>query len=288
MSTASNLASNVFDRVFSSLYIILKHTTLQFLVLVGLLFVSGLILTFLSKWTGNAFRQFLFPRFGFYLFGVVGVPLHELCHALFAKLFWHDIESIKWFDPKGRGGSYGTVVHYYNDRNIYQRIGLFFIGLGPVLLAPVLLFLSYRFLVPGAHGNGGLALAGKDLGAVLTFTKSLFASQNWHSVGFYFFLYFAICLTSQMELSPDDFKIAKDGVLPILLFVFLLNLVAYVFNMNLHGRLTVWFQGFLALWSVYFLVALTVSFINLSVSIFVLSLINKVFGKPGINPFQGS
>src|SRR5690349_4329221 len=113
-----------------TILLICRNSLIQFFCFFGLLFLSGVALTWLSKWTNNIFRQFRFPRFGLYMFGSLGVPAHEFCHALFAKLFFHDIKSIKWFDPKGSGGSYGTVVHYYNERNLYHRIGLFFIGMG--------------------------------------------------------------------------------------------------------------------------------------------------------------
>jgi hypothetical protein len=275
------------DRFLAALLVVIKQTSLQFFVLLGVLFISGVALTLLSKWIGNTFRQFLFPRFGLYLFGVIGIPVHEFCHALFAKIFFHNIESIKWFDPKGRGGSYGTVVHYYNDRNLYHRIGLFFIGLGPVLLAPLLLFLGYRLLVPGAGGMAVLSV-GYEWNGALTFTKTLLATGNWHSVGFYFFLYFALCLTSQMELSPDDFKIARDGILPILLLLFALNAIAVTLNLNLHGRLVQGFRTFLTVWSVYFLVAFVISVLNLAVCVLILNIFNRACGKPAINPFQNS
>jgi hypothetical protein len=275
------------DRVLSAVLIISKDTALQFLGLFGLLFVSGMALTFISKWTSNSFRQFLFPRFGLYLFGVIGVPLHELCHAVFAKVFFHDIESIKWFDPKGSGGSYGTVVHYYNERNLYHRIGLFFIGLGPVLLAPLILFLGYRFLVPEAVTFSSL-YPGKGFDVALGFGKSLMASQNWNSLGFYAFLYLAVCLTSQMELSPDDLKIARGGVLPILGVLLLINSAAFGLNLNLHGKLTQGFHAVLSVWTACFVTAVVISLINLLFCVAFLSLFNRLCGRPSINPFQNT
>lgn len=274
----------LFERFFSATLIVFKFTALQFAGLFGLLFVSGMALTFVSRWTNNSFRQFHFPRFGLYLFGVIGVPLHELCHAIFAKLFFHEIESIKWFDPKGRGGSYGTVVHYYNDRNLYHRVGLFFIGLGPVLLAPLILFLGYRFLVPEA---ATFTLSGaKGFSVASDFLQSLLSPRNLSSWGFYFFLYFALCLTSQMELSPDDLKIASGGVLPILGILFVINSAAVAFNYNLHAKLSQGFSSVLALWSACFVTALVIAILNLLFCVVLLSVLNRFCGKESVNPFS--
>jgi hypothetical protein len=267
-----------------ALLTIFKNSGMQFLGLFGLLFVSGVILTFISRWTNNTFRQFVAPKLGLYVFGVIGIPIHEFCHALFAKIFFHKIESIKWFDPKGKGGSYGTVVHQYNNYNLYQRIGMFFIGMGPVLLAPVFLFVIYSFFLPhpvpfSFHLNDPGFLANG-------FSKSLLGASNWSSLGFYAFLYFAVCLTSQMELSPDDFKIARAGVLPIFLVLLLINSVSYVFNLNFHAKMSAAFNTGLMWWGAFFAVAIFISLLNLVLCVLLLNILNRIFGKDGINPFQ--
>jgi hypothetical protein len=270
--------------VSAGLLVIGKNASMQFFGLFGLLFLSGMALTLVSRWTNNAFKQFVFPRFGLYVFGIIGVPLHEFCHALFAKIFLHDIESIKWFDPEGNDGSYGTVVHYYNDRNLYHRVGLFFIGLGPVLLAPLILFVGYRVFVPEAMSfslHGGRASV-----QALHFVQTLLSLRNLTSIGFYVFVYFALCLTSQMELSPDDFKIARAGILPILLLLFVINATAYLFSFNLHGKLAHGFNTVLALWSACFMTALVIATANFVLCSVLLNLFHRLCGRESINPFN--
>lgn len=265
--------------------LILKNSALQFLGLFGVLFISGLILTYISRWTNNVFRQFVLPKFGLYFFGIIGIPLHELCHALFAKIFFHDIGSIKWFDPKAEGGAYGTVVHHYNDRNIYHRIGLFFIGMGPVLLAPVFLFAMYSWLIPHPVP---FSFHLSDLGYLASsFSKSLLGKANWSSWSFYGFLYLAVCLTSQMELSPEDFKVARGGVLPVLLLLILLNTIASICNFNFHAKLVGFFHSGLVWWSAFFAVAIFIALVNFVLCTIVFNVLNKVFGKEAINPFEG-
>lgn len=263
---------------------ILKNTVLQFSGLFGVLFVSGLVLTFISRWTNNIFRQFVLPKFGLYVFGVIGVPLHEFCHALFAKIFFHEIGSIKWFDPKGKGGSYGTVVHHYNNNNIYHRIGLFFIGLGPVILAPLFLFLIYTVFLPHPLP---FSVQMSDLGYLASgFAKSLLGGANWTSLGFYVFLYLALCLTSQMELSPEDFQIARGGILPILLLLLLLNIFAYAFSLNLQGKFISFLNTSIAWWGALVAVAIFISLVNFVFCWVIFSIVNKACGKEAINPFR--
>lgn len=271
-------------RIFHAAALILRDSGTQFLGLIGLLFVSGVALTLISRWTNSSFRQFRFPGVGLYLFGVIGIPLHELCHAIFAKLFFHNIDSIKWFDPSGKGGSHGVVVHYYNDKNLYHRMGLFFIGMGPVLLAPLFLFGFYSFLVPNALHWQSLPHSPSAL--FISFFQSLLAASNWSHWTFYLFLYLAICLTSQMELSSEDFKIARGGLFPIFVLLLLFNGAALLFHYDLHLRMVSWFLMGLSLWGVCFLLAVFISFVNLILCYFSLSVLNRLFGHPSINPFQ--
>ena len=135
-----------------ALLLILKNTALQFGFLFGAGLIGGATLTLLSRLTNNVFRQFRWPQAGTYLFGWIGVPVHEFCHAFFCRVFLHEIKSIKWFDPSGKGGAQGSVTHTYSEWNPYQRIGHFFIGLGPVLLGPALIAATFLICVPSARG----------------------------------------------------------------------------------------------------------------------------------------
>lgn len=276
--------SPLWQSLLSAAFVIGKHSLLQFACLAGLLLGSGFVLTWISRWTNNSFRQFRFPQLGLYLFGVIGVPLHELCHALFAKIFFHRIQSIKWFDPQGKDGSYGVVVHTYDNRNIYHRIGLFFIGMGPVLLAPFFIYLFYTLLVPGSYHFGMSSVPSSFL--LERFAHSLTASQSWSSFGFYVFVYICICLTSQMELSKEDFTIARGGMFPMFCLLVLINALAYLINLNVHARLSSFFSLLVNFWGSFFVLALGIAVLNMVFCFLFLSLINRIFGRHVINPFR--
>lgn len=72
-------------------------------------------------------------RFVYYVLGIVGVPLHEISHAFTAWLFGHKVTQVKLYGV-GEGGLSGHVLHSWNPRSIYQRQGLFWIGISPLIV----------------------------------------------------------------------------------------------------------------------------------------------------------
>lgn len=67
-----------------------------------------------------------------FISSMVGTPVHELSHAITCLIFMHKIIKIEMFSPK-ENGQLGVVEHSYNPMSFYQKAGLFFIGLAPIL-----------------------------------------------------------------------------------------------------------------------------------------------------------
>lgn len=86
-----------------------------------------------------------FGRFGLLVTGAIGVPLHEVSHAVLAMIFGHKINRIVFFQFKQNEKTLGWVEHTYNKRNIYSSIGVVFISLAPILVIPVILQMSFAF-----------------------------------------------------------------------------------------------------------------------------------------------
>ena len=61
---------------------------------------------------------------------VIGTPIHELGHAVMCLLFGHKIQKLVLWQPHHTDGAFGYVKHSYNARNLYQRMGTLFIGVG--------------------------------------------------------------------------------------------------------------------------------------------------------------
>lgn len=76
-----------------------------------------------------------------YLFGWIGTAVHELGHLIFALLFGHQISNVKLFSFNANNPQQGYVKHSFNKKNIYQNLGNFLIGIGPILLGGSALFI---------------------------------------------------------------------------------------------------------------------------------------------------
>ena len=265
------------------LLFVLKNTVLQFILLFGVIGVSGLCLTLLSRWTNNVFRSFVWPTIGTYLFGWIGVPVHEFCHAVFCTLFFHEIKQIKWFDPNAKNGAHGSVTHTYQPWNLYHRVGHLFIGLGPVLLAPAFLALMAYFLVPEARGALIPAASWHDWWRALI---PIVHTSTLKHYSFWIFAYLAVCISSQVELSNEDLKQAGQGVLPVLLILGVINLGSWALGFSWHARvihaasvMTTWSSGVYAF-------AAFISLVNFLICATALGLTNKIWGRDFVNPFR--
>lgn len=86
------------------------------------------------------------PRLIF-LSAFIGVPVHELSHALFCLLFGHKIKKIKLLQFDG-SNTLGYVQHNYNPNNVYQQCGRFFIGVAPIIVGLITVGLLTITLFP--------------------------------------------------------------------------------------------------------------------------------------------
>ena len=88
---------------------------------------------------------------GFLLTAWIGVPIHELGHAIMCVLFRHKIVATQFFPTDTSQGALGYVQHQYNHKSVYQRIGNFFIGIGPIISGITALILLMRYFVPNSY-----------------------------------------------------------------------------------------------------------------------------------------
>lgn len=173
------------------------------------------------------------------LFGWLGTMVHEAGHALFCLLFGHRITAITWFDYRGTNGTLGSVRHSYNPDSLYQRIGTFFIGIGPILLGTAVIYWSAHALV-GTElvatlrqpadtlfaAPPSLAALAQTLGnRCLAFLTTLFTAQNLTSWHFYLFLYLSFSVGSSITLSPQDIKGASSGFVTLAGLLLAFNIV---------------------------------------------------------------
>jgi hypothetical protein len=210
----------------------------------GLLIVSGYIIGILGKLSEKYLYGFLGKK-GILASAWLGTPIHELGHALMCILFKHRIDEIKLFNFGSENGVLGYVNHSYNPKNLYERIGNFFIGIGPLLSGTgSLILLLYLLLPKSYHVFKQYLFDGINVDKINTkliyyivnstfiLLKSIFSFNNLSNPLFWLFIAAAFSISSHIALSSADIKGAKDGVIALFILVFLTNIFLVCFKIS--------------------------------------------------------
>lgn len=159
-----------------------------------------------------------------------GTVVHELGHALFCVLFGHQIRDISLFRPRPNG-VLGYVKHSWNRKSLYQNIGNFFIGTGPIWLGSALIVLV-SFALFGTElwrplraiqlaptdfvtWRGNLHLGSEFWKALLALFHQIDNAHLYRDWHFYLGLYLLFCVGSHVTLSPSDLQGAGSGFLAL-------------------------------------------------------------------------
>lgn len=227
---------------------LLIRTCIETVYLTGVVILIGLLLGVLRN---NSIRNFQrsFGSKALMVTGFIGVPIHELSHAIFALLFGHKITRIKLLQKPDEKGIMGYVQHSYNQGSIYQQAGNFFIGIAPIFGGAFSIIALIRFIIPQAY-NSFINILVKSLHVTVLnksaieeiinsyseLVKVIFSFENFQNPYFYVFLFIAICISSHISLSSADIKGASRGlwiIFLILLVLNALNLSKYILAIDL-------------------------------------------------------
>ena len=222
-------------------------TATQLAILLGPGLVLALALHAVSRFVRTrALRSF--GRAWYFTFGWLGTAAHEIGHLVFCLLFGHRVTRVKLFDPDPAAPDAGHVTHAFEAGNPWQRIGNFFIGVGPILLGAVVIFGASRLLL-GPEAFAALRPAASDatrldsLGALLPLARdaiggawgalaAIFTAEHLGAWRFWVFLYVTLSVGGGMDLSPSDLRGALGGFGVLAGLLILLNLC------------TLWLGGF--------------------------------------------
>src|SRR5215207_827203 len=110
----------------------------------------GLLLIAVLSWlSGNVaiLASRAFGRWTYYfVFGWLGTLVHETAHAVVALLFGHTIASFYGFTLNPNSRVQGSVGTKFRAGNLYQYIGMFFIGIAPVVFGTLVIYLALYLL----------------------------------------------------------------------------------------------------------------------------------------------
>ncbi len=187
-----------------------------------------------------------FGKKGILITAWIGTPIHEIGHLIQCIIWRHKVKSVKLLQTDDKNGVLGYVEHQYNPNSLYQRIGNFFIGIGPIISGIGSIILAMYLLVPQSFSTLQAQIqqstsTGQKLDmhmlqtlaeAVLAMSKSLFTSGNFAEPTFWIFVILAISISSHIALSKPDIESSYQGLLTIFYVLILYNLVAGLVNVD--------------------------------------------------------
>lgn len=238
---------------------LLIKTLLDTIAFTGIIILFGLILGFFSNHIVRNFQK-RFSRSVLMISGVIGVPIHELSHALVALFFAHKVTDIKLIQKPDEFGTMGYVKHSYKQGNIYQQVGNLFIGIAPIFGGTLSIIALMYFIIPNAFSKyitilyriSDIALHDKIsiigiLRLYFELVQTIFSLTNFKNPYFYIFLFVNLCISSHISLSYADIQGASKGlgfILVLFLIWNILNLTGFIDPVNLI-KLNIILSGFL-------------------------------------------
>ena len=148
----------------------------------------------------------------------IGTPVHEIGHALMCIIFGHKIVDMKLYQFDRESGTLGYVQHTHNPRNLYQKLGNLFIGMGPIFsgigVITLVLFLCFPSAFNTFFTQAFGAVSGGDFTQALSQTWQLpvnmfTGGEEWWMKVIGFIVIFSV--TMHVTLSPADIKNSLGG-----------------------------------------------------------------------------
>lgn len=258
---------------------LLIKTSMETLYLTGTIILVGLLLGILRTYSIKNFQR-SFGSKAVMITGVIGVPIHELSHAISALLFGHRIAKVKLLQKPDVNGAMGYVEHGYNQHSIYQQVGNFFIGIAPIFGGIISITALMRFMIPQAYNRfismlvKSLEITSLDKTTVegiinpyIGLVKSIFSFKNFENPYFFIFLFLAICISSHISLSSADMRGASRGLGVIFIILLILNtfgLSKYIMTFNIL-KYNILITAFLIIAVILSLITFLISYISLIV-----------------------
>lgn len=230
--------------ILTSFVKIILLSFVELFYLLGVLIAAGLFLGLMERFSNRFLIQALGPRAAV-LTAWIGTPIHEIGHLLMCFVWGHRVTRVKLLQLNRPDGILGYVEHQYNRNSIYQQVGNFFIGMGPLFSGIGSLIFSMYLLVPDSyftftsqiHQHIGFKELNVDVlkavgAAVMAICKSLFTLSNLIRPGFWIFIILAISISSHIALSKSDIEGSLKGFGMIFFLLILFNIAAGILQVD--------------------------------------------------------
>jgi hypothetical protein len=239
----------------------------------SIIILFGLLLDILRKNTIRNFQR-SFGRNALMITGLIGVPIHELSHAVIAFLFAHRITKIKLLQKPDENGVMGYVKHSYNQNSFYQQTGNFFIGIAPIFGGTFFILAFMHMILPGAYlrfisilnKSANITVLNEDflikiMKSYWELLKIMFNLNNFKNPYFYLFLFVLISISSHISLSSADIKGAARGIGVVFTIFLIMN------GLSMLNYLEINFLKYDIILSVFLMIAVIYSVIAFIISL---------------------
>jgi len=212
-------------------------TSLDTIYITGMIILVGFILGFLrNNSIGNFQRSFGWKAVA--VTAIIGVPIHEISHAILCVVFRHKITKVVLIQKKDENGVLGYVSHAYNPNSLYQQAGNFFIGIAPIFGGISVIIALMYIIIPKTYNEFitismvnlhitkiNFSTLSGILNSYGDLIKMIFSTNNFTNPYFILFLFLSICISSHISLSSADIKGASKGLFIIFFIILGLNVL---------------------------------------------------------------
>ena len=159
---------------------------------------------------------------------LIGTPIHEAGHYLMCKLFFIKVDDVKLYIPKKKriGNRLGYVTMSPKS-NLINIIGIFFVGIGPLILGSIVILLFSRLLLPdfwyGISKNT----------TIIELIKDFFSIKNLLNYKFWILIIISMLIGFHMDLSKSDISNAKIGFISIIIINLFVSFIIINFNVDI-------------------------------------------------------
>lgn len=261
------------------IYLALKYSIFITLLITGVFLCFGYIYSFIEK-RNSSYIYSAFGSKGILFTGMIGTAVHEIGHLIMCLIFHHKISDFQLFNFKGYKyeETLGYVSHRYNDRNLYEKAGNFFIGIGPMISGTLFIILSFKLLLPNIYDSININSYFINLSSInmesiifllLSLNKNLLFSllsiYNLSSINFYIFIYLMFSVSSHISLSKKDFENSMVGILSLFIICFAICLFSILLNLDnfllIILTMIIYLMLFLSIGLIFALISLFISYI---------------------------
>ena len=177
---------------------------------------------------------------------LIGTPIHELGHFIMCLIFGFHVEKVELLRPfkYKEDGILGMVTFSADYSNLWGQIGMFFVGIAPLIFGGLFILLVLKLLVPEAYNKADKlsdetwkeAKEWRGVKSGLAFVKGfvtgLFSIRGWGILRAIISVYVITSISMHMTYSSQDMENAMIGLAAVLLLYLIFGFITALLKVD--------------------------------------------------------